>query len=112
MTRSPWLAALALLAVGGTSAADVKPGDVVTAANAQQARGLVPEEIAPFTIENFPELEMKIVATEDYPVHPKYVEATVKYACQASIGPKGELVNYTAGQPFPFSEWAKSATNH
>ena len=103
---------LALIAISGASFADVKPGDVVTAANAQQVRGLVPEEVAPYTIENFPELEMKIVATEEYPVHPKYVEATVKYACQAKLGSKGELLNYTAGQPFPFSEWAKTATNH
>jgi hypothetical protein len=113
MTRILWLLApLALLASAGASSADVKPGDTVTAANAQQVRGLVPDELAPFTIENFPDLEMKIVATEEYPPHPKYVEATVKYACQASLGPKGELVSYTAGQPFPYSEWAKAATGH
>lgn len=103
---------LALIASPCVALADVKPGDVVTAANAEQVRGLVPEELAPFTIENFPELQMKIVATEDYAVHPKYVEATVKFACQASLGPKGELVNFTAGQPFPYSEWAKAATGH
>lgn len=103
---------LALTAIPDAGLADVNPGDVVSAANAERVRGLVPEELAPYTIENFPELEMKIVATAAYPVHPKYVEATVKYACQASLGPQGELVNYTAGQPFPFSEWAKSATVH
>jgi hypothetical protein len=105
-------ALLALVATPFASSADVKPGDVVTAANAQAVRGLVPDELAPFTIENFPELDMKIVETADYAVHPKYVEATVKYACQASLGPQGELLNYTAGQPFPFSDWAKEATGH
>jgi hypothetical protein len=106
---------IALLAVTGLAAAshaDVKPGDVVTAKNAQQVRGLIPDELVPFTIENFPDLDMKIVATESYTPHSKYVEATVKYACQAKLGPKGELLNYTAGQPFPYSEWAKAATEH
>ncbi len=110
--RTALFASLALMASSGAGFADVKPGDVVTAANAGEVRGLVPDELAQYTIENFPELEMTIVATEDYPVHPKYVEATVKYACQASLGAKGELVNYVAGQPFPFSEWAKTATQH
>ena len=105
-------ALLALVATPLVSSADVKPGDVVTAANAQIVRDLVPDELVPFTIESFPELDMKIVETADYPVHPKYVEATVKYACQASLGPQGDLLNYTAGQPFPFSEWAKEATGH
>ena len=103
---------LALIAAPGPLRADVTAGDVVTAANVENVRGLVPEELAPYTIEHFPELEMKIVATADYTPHPKYVEATVKYACQASLGPGGELLNYTAGQPFPFSEWAKEATHH
>ena len=35
----------------------------------------------------------------------KYVEATVKYACQATVDSKGLIQNYTAGQPFPYSEW-------
>jgi hypothetical protein len=92
--------------------ADVKPGDVVTAANKESVRGLVPDEFYTYAIESFPDLEMHIVETEDFPVHPAYVEATVKYACQASLDARGNLVNYTAGQPFPFSEWAKAATNH
>src|SRR5262249_26081779 len=94
--RSFWTGVLALIAVPGIGwAADVTAGDVVTAANVDNVRALVPEELAPFTIDNFPDLEMKIVATEDYTPQQKYVDATVKYACQASIGAKGELVNYT-----------------
>ncbi|HTO68618.1 MAG TPA: DUF1329 domain-containing protein [Casimicrobiaceae bacterium] len=92
--------------------ADVSPGDVITAANKEKVRGLVPDEFYTYAIENFPDLEMKIVASADYPVHPKYVEATQQFACQASIDASGRLVNYTAGQPFPFSEWAKTATGH
>jgi hypothetical protein len=74
---------------------------VITAANREQVRELVPGEFYSYAIENVPELEMRIVAPEDYPPHPKYVEATVLFACQASIDAGGRLVNYKAGQPFP-----------
>ncbi len=106
------VAPLMLLSLGSLSAADVQPGDIVTAENREKLRGLVPEELYPFTVENFPELHMTIVETQPYPVHPKYVEATAQYGCQASLDEHGQLVNYTAGQPFPYSEWAKEATQH
>src|SRR5215470_7903298 len=100
-------ALIAVTAVHRAGRADVKAGDVVTAANAQAVQGLVPEELAPYTVQNFPELEMKIVATESFTPDVKYVDATTQYACQAKLGAHGELLNYTAGQPFPYSEWAK-----
>ena len=43
-------------------------------------------------------LEMKIVETGNYDPHPKYIEATKQFACQASVDDQGRLVNYTAGQ--------------
>jgi hypothetical protein len=107
------LAAFAL--VLGTPAAmraDVAPGDVITAANKEKVKGVIPDELFPFVIDGFDELKMTIVPAQEYPPHPKYVEATVKYACQAQLDEKGLIKNYTAGQPFPFSEWAKKATNH
>ena len=108
---SVWtLSACALLA--RMAAADVAPGDVIRAANREQVRELVPAEFYSYAIEPFAELEMRIVATESYPPHPKYVEATVKFACQASLDAEGRLSNYSAGQPFPYSEWAKEATGH
>jgi len=103
---------LSLGLVASSGLADVSPGDVVTQANKEKVRGLIPDEIYPFVVGDFDGVKMTITATRDYPVHPKYVEATVKYACQASLDGKGNLVNYTAGQPFPYSEWAKKATNH
>jgi len=106
------LLALAFTLLATTGRADVQVGDVITAANKEQVRGLVPDEFYAYAIENFPDLEMKIVASEDYPVHPKYVEATVRFECQATIDASGRLVNYHAGQPFPYSEWAKTATGH
>ena len=101
------------LCLGAAAAhADVQVGDVITAANKEKVRGLVPDEFYSYAIEDFPDLQMKIVAPQEFPVHPKYVEATVKYACQATLDEKGTLKNYVAGQPFPYSEWAKTATNH
>ena len=40
------------------------------------------------------------------------MKATVDYACQAKLDGDGRLSNYTAGQPFPYSDWAKEATGH
>ena len=85
---------------------------MITAANKEQVRELLPAEFYSYAIENVPELEMRIVATESFLPHPKYVEATVQFACQASIDANGRLVDYHAGQPFPYSEWAKEATGH
>jgi len=99
-------------ALAGVAAADVKPGDVITAANKESVRDLLPGEFYSFAVESFPALEMHIVETESYPAHPKYVEATAQFACQASIDAGGRLVNYKAGQPFPYSEWAKEASGH
>ncbi len=105
-------AILSLLLLQGGMAYAFDPGQTVTASNADKLDGLVPEELAPFTIRDFPELEMKIVETQSYPVHPKYREATEKFACQAKVGPKRELADHVAGEPFPYSEWAKAATKH
>ncbi len=106
------VATVVALIFAGVSLADVEPGDKITSQNKEKVKGLIPDELYPFVAESFTDLDMEIVAPEEYPLHPKYVEATVKYACQASLDEKGVLENYTAGQPFPFSEWAKEATNH
>ncbi len=103
---------VAVVVLPALARADVSPGDVVTPANRAAVKGLVPDEIYPFTIESFDALELKIVATGDYPTHPKYLEATTKYACTANLDAQGRLSDYVAGQPFPYSEWAKKATNH
>lgn len=112
--NAPWLALASAIGLifGGLSQADVVPGDTITASNKEKVKGLIPDELYPFAVEDFADLEMHIVAGEDYPPHPKYVEATVKHACQATLDEKGLIQNYTAGQPFPYSEWAKAATHH
>ena len=104
-----------LLLLGGLALpvqADVTPGQVITAADREKLRGLIPDELYPLVVQDFPALQMRITETRDYPPHPKFVEATVKGACQATISPDNELVGYKAGQPFPYSEWAKEATHH
>jgi uncharacterized protein DUF1329 len=113
MTRNSLrCAALWLCLAAAAARADVQAGDVITAANKEKVRGLVPDEFYSYAIANFPDLEMKIVPSQEYPVHPKYVQATVQFACQATLDATGRIQNYTAGQPFPYSEWAKTATNH
>jgi hypothetical protein len=102
-----------LIAAGSpTNAAGVEPGEVIRYGERGKLRGLIPEELYPLAVEKFPELHVTIAETEDYRPHPKYVEATVAHACQASLDPSGQLVDYTAGQPFPYSAWAQQATNH
>lgn len=112
-TSLAWLLVAAVGAAGaGPAGADVTPGETITSANQEKVRGLIPDELYPFVVENFPDFKIHVDEAREYPVHPKYVEATVKYACQAEVDEKGDLVNYVAGQPFPYSEWAKEATNH
>ena len=104
-------AAFAIFSAPGARA-DVEPGDTITAANWEKVKGLVPDEVIPFAVEGFEDLEMHIVPTGDYKPPQKYIEATVRYACQAQVDERGILRNYTAGQPFPYSDWATEATNH
>ena len=95
-----------------TASATLEPGNIINVDNFQNVKGFIPDELYPYVIEDNPQLRMTVVPTRKYPPHAKYVEATVKYACQATVDNKGLIQNYTAGQPFPYSEWAKEATNH
>jgi hypothetical protein len=67
-------------------------------------------DVAPFVVEDWKGLQMTIAAPGDYTPHAQYVEATARHACQPSLGAQAHLVNSVAGQPFPFSEWAKQTT--
>jgi hypothetical protein len=114
MRRNLWMTAVALsaLALGSQASADVAPGTTITAANKSAAAGIVPDELIPFVVENYPDLDMKIVEAGKYTPNAAYVKATVDYACQAKLDADGRLLNYTAGQPFVYSDWAKDATGH
>ena len=114
MRRTHWMPSLTglLLAVGTNAIADVGPGTTITAANKTAAKGVIPDELYPYVADTFDGLGMKIVETQKYTPNAAYVKATVDYACQAKLDADGRLMNYTAGQPFPYSDWAKDATNH
>jgi len=76
-----------------------KPGDVLTYKDIEKLKPWIPREF--WSAIFFPEMEIKIGPTRDYSPHPAYLEATKKFANETKIGPKGELVNYVAGYPFP-----------
>jgi hypothetical protein len=105
-------AALASFATASLAIADVGPGTTITAANKQAAAEVLPAELLPFVTENFADLNMKIVETGKYTPNAAYVKATVDYACKAKLDAQGRLSDFTAGQPFPYSDWAKDATGH
>ena len=66
LRNSLWtvIAAAVALSAAGAVQADVVPGDVITAANKEKVRGLIPDEIYPFMVEDFADLKMTIVPTE------------------------------------------------
>jgi len=114
MRRTLWMSAVAaaVLASGMQANADVPAGTTINAANKAQAKGLIPDELYPFVIENYGDLNIKIADAGKYVPNQAYVKATVDYACQAKLDHDGRLTNYTAGQPFPYSDWAREATGH
>src|SRR5262245_6805608 len=109
MRRTLWLSAVAAAAlVAGPQAS----AETITSANKSAAQGLIPDELIPYVVENNSDLNITIKDAGKYVPNAAYVKATVDYACQAKLDAEGRLTNYTAGQPFPFSDWAKEATGH
>lgn len=49
---------------------------------------------------DWPGLKMEIQATESYPAHQSYQDATAKFAGQATLAADGAIEHYTAGRPF------------
>src|ERR1700675_4326709 len=79
--------------------AEVKPGDMITAKNAEQVRGLV----SPGTfIAVSRGMQMNIVAPSRVMWPPPYQDATEKYSGQVRLAPDHrDLLGFVAGQPFP-----------
>ena len=79
--------------------ADVKPGDVITAANVDQAKDLISPGIEWCVRRGWP---LRIGETKRIEWPKAYREATEKYASQVKLAADGlTLQNYVAGQPFP-----------
>ena len=93
-------ASLVVLASAASSAvAQVKPGDLITQANAAQVKELV----SPGTYSAVAKgMQMNIVASSRIDWPPPYQNATEKYASQVRLADDHrDLLGYVAGQPFP-----------
>ena len=87
------------LADAGAALADVAVGDVITAANLDQAKELISPGIEWCIRHGWP---LKIVETKKIEWPQAYKDATEKYSPQVKLAPDGlTLQNYVAGQPFP-----------
>src|SRR5450759_2057235 len=79
--------------------ATVKPGDVITPANAAQVKELVSPGVFYAVTRG---KNMEIVPTERIDWPPPYREATEKYSTQVRLtNDHRSLLGYVAGQPFP-----------
>ncbi len=100
--RGVLLAAMTALIVGALSApaaAVVKPGDMITAANADRVKDLVSPGVY-YKVERG--MAMKIVPTQRIDWPPPYKDATEKYSGQVQLSADHRtVVGYVAGQPFP-----------
>ncbi|MGO9605920.1 MAG: DUF1329 domain-containing protein [Candidatus Binataceae bacterium] len=89
--------ALALLAPAGARA-QVKPGDVITPANAYKVENLLSPGNLILVKEG---MQLNIIPSDKLEWPPPYTTATEKYHAQVQLLPDGSLQNYVAGQPFP-----------
>lgn len=114
--RNAVLSLMFIVAILGSPVAfanePLKPGEIITAENRDRIRPWIPDELEPFVVDDFPELHMTIVEPRSYRPHPKFVEATARFACQATLDESGQIQNYRAGEPFPYSDWAQEVTDH
>jgi len=93
------LALAVVLAAHGSSRADVKPGDVVTAANIEQVDDLVSPGLKWIIRRG---MRMEIVEPRTVTLPKAYLAATEQYSSQVKLADDGLSVeNWVAGQPFP-----------
>ncbi len=88
-----------VVALGGTASADVRPGDVITRANADAVKDLVSPGMYWCVQRGFP---MKITETQKIPLRRALTEATEKYSAQVRLSADGtRMEGFVAGRPFP-----------
>src|SRR5690242_17489697 len=101
--RSVGIVAIALatlvLGLSGASFAQVKPGDMITPANATKVKDIV----SPGTYYKLTHgMTMKIIPTGRIDWPPPYKDATEKYSGQVRLSTdRRGIVGYVAGLPFP-----------
>ncbi len=102
LNRFATIAAFALMTAVVSAAvpsrAQVKPGDVITSANASKVESLVSPGNFILVKQG---MSMKIVPTGHLDWPPPYKAATEQYSPQVSLSSDGDLKNYVAGLPFP-----------
>ena len=90
---------IAMLALGTSAKAQVKPGDFITPENATKVKNIVSPGVYWKVLRG---MEMKIVPTTRVDWPPPYKDATEKYSSQVTLtADHRSLVGYVAGQPFP-----------
>jgi len=90
--------AIISLGLAPAAGAQVKPGDVITKANAAKVAELVSPGNYVLVRQG---MEMNIVAARDYNWPAPFWSSTEQYSPQVRLGPNGALTNYKAGLPFP-----------
>ncbi len=100
LSIAPIAVALLVFAWAASANAAVKPGEMINSQNAYTIKDMVAPGVY-YKVENG--MTMHIVPTSRIDWPPPYRDATEKYADQVRMSPDGRsLVNYVAGQPFPF----------
>jgi hypothetical protein len=93
------LVGIAALVLRAPASGDVKPGDVITAANVDQAKDLISPGLEWCVKHGLP---MKIGETKAITWPKAYKDATEKFSGQVKLAADGlTLRNFVAGQPFP-----------
>src|SRR5215468_1638848 len=77
---------------------DPKPGDTIGAHNWQRVEGMVGENLLNRIKQGY---TFKIRESRRVKSPKEYLEATEKYSSQVRLAQNGELLDYTAGLPFP-----------
>lgn len=77
------------------------PGVEITAENVASYERFLDPTLRTLVRENY--LPVQTDATEDFALHPNYIEATRRYAPEVALGEAGEIRGYVAGRPFPES---------
>jgi Protein of unknown function (DUF1329) len=89
----------AVLSLSPQARADVKPGDAITKANAEQVKDLVSPGVLWCLKRGWP---MKIVDYKKIEPPKAYLDATEKYSAQVKLAADGlNIEGYVAGMPFP-----------
>ncbi|HVN85143.1 MAG TPA: DUF1329 domain-containing protein [Candidatus Binatia bacterium] len=92
-------ASVAVCMLAASAGADVKPGDVISAPNVEQAKDLISPGLE-WVIRHG--MKMRVIEPRTVEWPRAYKEATEKYAGQVRLSSDGlKLENYVAGLPFP-----------